>query len=255
MEDVLLPMSFGNANSSKKDLKSPKGKAGTSSDVDKAPAQEEADPTQEEFLSPVSSPEKELCVENEVKGEATIEEVASRLVEPEAVKSEAAEEKINKLAKENASLFDQLLRKQAEFENFRKRNEKEKVEFMRYANFEIARSLLPVLDGFERALRMETTEEFEGFKKGMELVYKQFSDALQKAGLKPILALGHKFDPNLHQAMVHEERDDLEENMVIEEYQRGYTFEGRLLRAAMVKVAVGKKTSPEKEEDADSVTP
>ncbi|MBZ5553562.1 MAG: nucleotide exchange factor GrpE [Acidobacteriia bacterium] len=248
-------MSFGKSDSPKKDLKPPANKGGVSSDVEKAQAPHEMEAVPEESLSQVSSSEEESSAEDEVRGEATIEEVAARLVEPEAVKPEGAQEKIKKLTEENAHLFDQLLRKQAEFENFRKRTEKEKAEFMRYANFEIVRSLLPVLDGFERALHMETSEELEGFKKGMELVYKQFSDGLQKAGLKPILALGHKFDPNFHQAMVHEERDDLEENMVIEEYQRGYTFQGRLLRAAMVKVAMVKKPSSGKEEGADSETP
>ncbi|MBZ5537112.1 MAG: nucleotide exchange factor GrpE [Acidobacteriia bacterium] len=246
---------FGNANSSKRDLKHPKDKAGISNDVDKTPAQGGGEPCQEESMVPVSSTDENPSGEGEVRGEATIEEIASSIVEPGAIQSEGTQEKINKLTKENAQVFDQLLRKQAEFENFRKRTEKEKAEFMRYANFEIVRSLLPVLDGFERALHMETTEDLEGFKKGMELVYKQFSDGLQKAGLKPILALGHKFDPHFHQAMVHEERDDLEENMVIEEYQRGYTFQGRLLRPAMVKVAVGKRTSLGKEEGAESVTP
>ncbi|MFI5175282.1 MAG: nucleotide exchange factor GrpE [Terriglobia bacterium] len=241
-------MSVGNANSSKKEPRSPKGEGGGTSKADQKQEEEQVESTMEESLMPVTTPEEESSIEDEVSGEATIEEVAARLVEPAASKPEGMQERIKKLTEENARLFDQLLRKQAEFENFRKRTEREKAEFMRYANFEIVRNLLPVLDGFERALQMETAEDVEGFKQGMELVYKQFSDGLQKAGLKPIVALGHKFDPNFHQAMVHEERDDLDENVVIEEYQRGYLFQGRLLRAAMVKVAVGKKTSSAREE-------
>lgn len=152
-------------------------------------------------------------------------------------------EKFKQLAEENAQLVDQLLRKQAEVENFRKRMEREKSEFLRFANLEIVRDLLPVLDGFERALKVETTGEMESFRKGMELVYKQLMDGLQRTGLSPIDSVGTPFDPNFHQAVVHEERDDLVENLVIEEYQRGYLFQGRLLRAAMVKVASGKKHS------------
>jgi molecular chaperone GrpE len=242
-------MSFGNTNPPKKDPRASQGEGGGLSKGDQDQAEEQMEPVAEGSMMPVSSPEEELSGEDEVRGEATIEEVAARLVEPAAAKAEGMPERIRKLTEENARLFDQLLRKQAEFENFRKRTEREKAEFMRYANFEIVRSLLPVLDGFERALQMEAVDDVEGFKKGMELVYKQFSDGLQKAGLKPLVALGHKFDPNFHQAMVHEERDDLEDNVVIEEYQRGYLFQGRLLRAAMVKVAVGKKNSSAREVD------
>ncbi|MDD5541582.1 MAG: nucleotide exchange factor GrpE [Acidobacteriia bacterium] len=145
---------------------------------------------------------------------------------------------IKKLTEENADLRDRLLRKQAEFENFRKRNDRERQEFARFANFEMVRDLLPVLDGFELALQVESSEALEGFKRGMELVYKKLLEGLKKTGLSPIESLGHKFDPNFHQAVAHEERDDVEDHTVVEEFQRGYLFHGRLMRAAMVKVAV-----------------
>jgi len=247
-------MTGGSSNKSRDELRPPKGKGSVSGEAEHVPPQEQVEAAAEESLLPVSSLEEESLSEDEVRGEATIDEVAARLVEPAEVKPEEAQERIRKLTGENANLFDQLLRKQAEFENFRKRTEKEKTEFMRYANFEIVRSMLPILDGFERALQMETPRELEGFKKGMALVYKQFFDGLQKAGLKPIEAVGHKFDPNFHQAMVHEERDDLDDNVVIEEYQRGYLFQGRLLRAAMVKVAMGRKAPSGREEPLEDPT-
>jgi len=163
-------------------------------------------------------------------------------------------ERFKQLEEENAQLVDQLLRKQAEFENFRKRMEREKSEFLRFANLEIVRELLPVLDGFERALKVETAGEMESFRKGMELVYKQLMDGLQRTGLSPIDSVGRPFDPNFHQAVVHEERDDVFENLVIEEYQRGYLFQGRLLRPAMVKVASGKKHTSDRVEKENEST-
>ena len=172
---------------------------------------------------------------------------SSSSLEPEKA---GVPDKIKKMEEEKAALFDQLLRKQAEFENFRKRTEREKAEFMRFANFEIVRDLLPVLDGFERALKVETGDALEGFKKGMELVYKQLFDGLKKAGLQPFESVGQKFDPNVHQAVVREERHDVEENVVIEEFQRGYLFQGRLLRAAMVKVAVGVAPAMQEQQEA-----
>lgn len=192
---------------------------------------------------PLEPAKEGLGVAKEVRADVILNAVTSAGVVGEEAKAEGTVEKIQKLTEENASLFDQLLRKQAEFENFRKRTEKEKAEFMRFATYELVRDLLPVLDGFERALKVENSESLEGFKKGMELIYKQLFDGLQRAGLKPIEAVGQKFDPNLHQAVSHEEHDDLEDNVVMEEFQRGYLFQGRLLRAAMVKVAVGKKIS------------
>lgn len=238
-------MHFKKSNTPKKNVDPAIDKKGVSDEELKPPRQ--TTPTSDEAIQVVSDAGEPASAEEKIEGKVTIDEVAGGIVEPGQTVADEGPEKIKKLTEENASLFDQLLRKQAEFENFRKRTEKEKAEFTRYANFEIARELLPVLDGFERALKVEAVEAVDGFKKGMELVYKQLLDALQKAGLKPIEAVGHKFDPHFHQAVVHEERHDVEENIVIEEFRRGYLFQGRLLRAAMVKVATGRKSLSDKE--------
>ncbi|MEW5978183.1 MAG: nucleotide exchange factor GrpE [Acidobacteriota bacterium] len=144
---------------------------------------------------------------------------------------------------ERDELYDRLLRKQAEFENFRKRTDKEKQEFYDFALLGFVRELLPILDGLERSLYAPDGESVESHKKGIELVLKQFRETLSQSGLQPIRAMGKIFDPNYHQAVLREECTGLAENEVIEELQRGYTFRERLLRPSMVKVAVPPPTS------------
>ncbi|HWP49118.1 MAG TPA: nucleotide exchange factor GrpE [Candidatus Limnocylindrales bacterium] len=141
--------------------------------------------------------------------------------------------------KEVESYYDRLIRLQAEFENFRKRTIKEKAEFTKYANEELIKNLLPVLDNLERALTSaEQTKDFEGLSKGVEMIYKQFSEALKKAGLTEIEALNQRFDPVVHQAVARVESSDVENNTVVEVLQKGYYFHDRVLRPALVKVAV-----------------
>lgn len=141
---------------------------------------------------------------------------------------------------EKEELWDRFVRKQAEFENFRKRMAREKEEILQYAAMEIVRSLLPMLDDLERALKAPAPDD--EFRRGIELIHKRFRDTLLQAGLTPIESVGKKFDPHLHQAVdtvsaaAGEGRH--EDQIVVEEYQRGYEFKGRLLRPAMVKVAV-----------------
>ena len=145
----------------------------------------------------------------------------------------------DKLAAENAELLDRHLRAQAEFQNFRRRVEREKVEFLEYASTEAVRALLPVLDDFERALSVPCADK--EYTKGMELIYQRLSDQLKKLGLDAIAAQGQPFDPNIHHAVEMVETDEAPDQTVLEEYQRGYNFKGRMLRAAMVKVAVKSK--------------
>jgi molecular chaperone GrpE len=144
----------------------------------------------------------------------------------------------DKLAAENAELQDRLLRGQAEFQNLRKRVEKERVEWHEYAATEAVRSLLPIFDDFERGLKAECADP--GFAKGMELIYQRLFDALKKLGLEPIVSVGRPFDPHVHHAVEKMETDEAPADTVLDEYQRGYNFKGRLLREAMVKVAVPK---------------
>ncbi len=156
---------------------------------------------------------------------------------PEQSEASGASE-IERLTAEKNELNDRLLRRQAEFDNYRRRVERERFETMEYASTEAVRALVPILDDFERALKAETADK--EYAKGMGLIYQRLLDNLTKLGLEPVPAVGTVFDPNLHHAIQKEESEDAEENAILEEYQRGYNFRGRPLRPAMVKVAVKK---------------
>jgi molecular chaperone GrpE len=145
----------------------------------------------------------------------------------------------NRLKAENEALYQRLLRLQAEFDNFRKRTEREKQDFFDYALTDFLRRLLPVLDAFERGLEVAEGETVADFKTGFQLVLKQFTDVLDQAGLESIETAGQTFDPNRHQALMREETEAFADNQIIGELQPGYTFKGRLLRPSLVKVAVG----------------
>jgi molecular chaperone GrpE len=132
---------------------------------------------------------------------------------------------------------DRYLRTLADFENFRKRSEREKNDFQRYALAGMVRDLLPVLDNFDRGL--EHAEEGDEFHKGMALIYKQLFDVLQRHGLKPVSESGVRFDPNIHEAVVREEDSSVPSHTVVAVLQKGYFLHDRLIRPAMVKVAVG----------------
>lgn len=131
-------------------------------------------------------------------------------------------------------LTDDLQRLQAEFENYRKRIEREKEEFAKYAKAEMIAKLLHVLDTFEIALK--STKDTEKFTKGMEMVYAQFLSALEAEGLRPIHAVGKQFDHNLHEVML-KQKSDREEGIILEELQKGYMLKDRVLRYAKVKVS------------------
>ncbi len=131
---------------------------------------------------------------------------------------------------------DSLLRLRAEFENNRKRLQKEKKDFAEYANYELIKQLLPILDNFGHALQ-NLNKHNEKEIKGIEIIYNQFRNILGKEGLERIKTKGEKFDPRIHHAVMQEESNEHPENTIIEEMQAGYTFKGRLIRAAMVKVS------------------
>ena len=143
-------------------------------------------------------------------------------------------------AAEKAELEDLLRRRQAEFENFRRRVERERMEFAEYAGMEVVRSLLPAVDDFERALKaaQASASGEDEFVKGLELIYKRLLETLTKQGLEPIATEGQQFNPHLHEAVQRVEQEDAEDGVVLEEYQRGYNYKGKLLRPSMVKVAV-----------------
>lgn len=142
---------------------------------------------------------------------------------------------LQKLKAERDSLLDRLARAQAEFENARRRASKEQQDFRDYATVDAVKSLLPVMDSFERALQVKS--EPRDFRSGVELIYKQLQDALAKLGVNPILAKGELFDPHVHEAIEMVETSDAADQEVLEELQRGYKLKDRLLRPAMVKVA------------------
>jgi len=142
----------------------------------------------------------------------------------------------DRLEREKSELNDRYLRLVAEFDNFRKRSDRERCESIEYGSTDAVKAMLPILDDFERALKTETTDA--EYARGMSLIYQRMADALKKLGLETIDAAGAPFDPNLHHAIDSAEDPDVEFDTVAAEYQRGYTFKGRLLRAAMVRVAV-----------------
>jgi molecular chaperone GrpE len=149
----------------------------------------------------------------------------------------------DQLAAEKAEIQDRYLRGQAEFQNLRRRIEKEKVEWHERAATEAVRTLIPILDDFERALKVEGAGKDYG--KGMELIFQRLFDTLKKLGLEPIDSQGQPFDPHIHHAVEKQETEDVADDTVLEEYQRGYNFKGQLLRPAMVKVAVAPVSKPE----------
>jgi len=168
----------------------------------------------------------------EVTDEAVIDDLGAQL---EAITMER-----DRLAAENEELKERLLRRQAEFENYRRRVEKEKLEFSEYAAMEAVRVLLPVLDDFERALKAvpEGLEGGDEYVKGIEIIAQRLLDVLKHLGLEPIESAGQPFDPNVHHAVERVPTDEVEDHTVLEEWQKGYNFKGKLLREAMVRVAV-----------------
>jgi molecular chaperone GrpE len=155
---------------------------------------------------------------------------------PEMERPTAGDE-ISALRQEKDTLQDRLLRTAAEFDNYRKRIDRERRDLAEFAASDVLRELLPIIDNFERALQAPASPETDAFRKGIELIHRQMLELLRKRGVKPIEALGASFDPKFHQAVIHEASDSHREGEVMEELQRGYMLGERLLRPAMVKVA------------------
>jgi molecular chaperone GrpE len=156
----------------------------------------------------------------------------------------ALQAQVDTMTQERATLYDQLLRRQAEFENYRRRVDRERSEAYTRARAEVLLELLPVIDNFERALASleNSGGDADSLRHGVELIHKQFKDALAKFGLEPVESVGQTFDPHVHEAVTIEPTDKHKENTVIEEFQRGYRLGEKLLRPAKVKVA----SSPER---------
>ncbi len=150
------------------------------------------------------------------------------------------EVKIAELEQENSELKDQYLRKQADFENFRKRMFREKEEAIKFANSSLLEDLITIIDDFERAIKASSSaQDVESFKTGIEMIEKQFVGLLdRKYGLKRFDSAGTEFDPERHEAINTEETADHDTSMVVEEYQKGYFLHDRVLRHAKVKVSI-----------------
>lgn len=147
----------------------------------------------------------------------------------------AASTETEKLKAERDALLDRLARLQAEFDNARKRAVREQQEFREFAAADVIKTFLPILDSFELALKAYA--DSSDFRNGIELIYRQFQDALQKIGVVPVAAVGHTFDPRIHEAIEMVDTTQVPDQQVLDELQRGYKYKERLLRPAMVRVA------------------
>src|SRR5215510_13035220 len=149
-----------------------------------------------------------------------------------------ADADVAKLAADLEDLRQTLLRRQADFENYKKRIERERSEDSKRATARVIEGLIPVIDGFEHALAAHREAEYENYRRGFELIYKQLLENVTKLGAERIDPAGKPFDPHLHQAMDRTETTEQEDGTVLQVFQPGYLFHGRVLRPAMVRVAV-----------------
>jgi molecular chaperone GrpE len=179
-------------------------------------------------------------VQEKQEEEIIIEETAD--TSEEAISKDEQEtniesSEIEQLKQEKDELYQRLLRLQAEYDNFRKRTQKEKEANLKYKSQDVVTELLPAVDNFERALQVEIKDESAAkFVEGMQMVYRQLKDALLKQGVEEIQGEGELFDPHLHQAVMQVEEEGYESNIVVEVLQRGYKLKDRVIRPAMVKV-------------------
>ncbi len=167
---------------------------------------------------------------------------------------EILKKRVQELEAEVAEIKDQMLRKQAELDNFRKRLLKDKEEAIKYANTNLLTDLITIIDDFERALQSATaSKDFDSFHSGIELIEKQFTGMLEKKwGLTRIVSVGHEFDPQKHEAIGMEESSEYDTETVIEDYQKGYILQDRVIRPAKVKVAVPAKKGVKEEKKPES---
>ncbi len=197
----------------------------------------------------IEQTETEAADQEEIREEAETEEAAEEPVNPEAEEEQASgpgekkgffrkKEKKDKKDEQIAELTDKVKRQLAEFENFRNRTEKEKSQMYTIGARDVVEKILPVVDNFERGLKSIPEEEKESpVASGMEMIYKQLMTVLTDLGVTPIEAVGQEFDPNLHNAVMHVENEDLGENIIAEEFQKGYKYKDAVLRHSMVSVA------------------
>ena len=186
----------------------------------------------------VQEPEAEPNTETTAEDETKEETEASNEAEAPKEKKKLFSKKKDKKDEKIEELTDQLRRQMAEFDNYRKRTDKEKASMYIIGAKEIVEKLLPVVDSFERGLATATEEQLEDpFVDGMNKVYKQLMTTFDELGVKAIGAVGNEFNPDLHNAVMHVEDEEAGENIVVEEFQKGYTYKDFVVRHSMVKVA------------------
>jgi len=158
--------------------------------------------------------------------------------EAASAETQRADADLAKLTADLDDLRQTLLRRQADFENYRKRIEKERAEDSKRHTARVVEALIPIVDGFEHALAAHREAEYESYRQGFELIYKQLLDNLARLGVERVDPLGKSFDPHLHQAMDRTETQEHPDGEILQVFQPGYVFHGRVLRPAMVRVAV-----------------
>ena len=175
--------------------------------------------------------------DNRTESEITASEAAEPAAAAIAADSPVDTEEVQR---QRDDFYDRLLRKTAEFDNFRKRTERERQALADAAAADLLQELLPLVDDLERALRAETgAEGAEAYRRGVELIHRQLSELLRKRGVRPIETEGAAFDPYFHQAVAYEPSGEHRDGQIVEEFRRGYMLGDRLLRPSMVKVAKG----------------
>lgn len=168
-------------------------------------------------------------------GEEVLEDIPEVSIEEKILTLEA---ELNQSKEQAEDYYARLQRLQAEFDNFRKRSQKEKEDTLKYAAERIIEAMLPVLDNFERAVASsQSSQDFKAFSQGVEMILKQMKSGLEKEGLTPIEAVGQPFDPKLHDAVLQVDSEEYPENTVVEELQKGYSLREKVLRPSMVKVS------------------
>lgn len=196
-------------------------------------------PADDENQSEKENPSDESEIETQID-----EDVDTGVIAP-------FEEEFAKLKTEYEEKYDQMLRKIAEYDNAKKRAERRAEESSKYAVEGVIKDVIPVIDSVERAIEStKESKDFDGLSEGVKLIHKQLLDSLQRRNVNAIEAIGVNFDPTRHEAILHVESEEVSENVVIEEYQRGYVLHDRVIRPSMVSVSKGK---PEKMEQSDSV--
>ena len=198
---------------------------------------------EEEAVDTKETKAEQTCEETKDTKETAAEETKETAAEEKDTKKEEKSEKKGAFGKKKKDkkdeqiedLNDRLKRQMAEFDNFRKRTEKEKSQMYEVGAKDIIEKILPVVDNFERGLAQ--APEGDSFADGMKMIYKQLITTLDELGVKPIEAVGKEFDPNFHNAVMHVEDEEAGENIVVEEFQKGYTYKDFVVRHSMVKVA------------------